>query len=347
MKSFLAVVQCRRDAAASRPLPTDDALATLELHGAVCQIGAEDNQLGSGTSHDEECVICFDAIAERLVLPCECRVSYCLGCWDRALAASFNSSGRARCPTCRTPVRVNFDPEAAGGRGRLVFSAENEGDESEERSDVVNRLAEQAAPLMTRLLRLHGETHPLLRPMARDPAGSLASRPVSHLKALLQHVGGDPAGCVVKADIIDRLLLRVGGAPQLAAECAALGLRPDSPDILELGGGSTNSLCLRCVCGGNMKRLSGRARCRQLISGIGQQLEPQQLEFWLDQLMRAGSRMVVCDLCDEHLSPDAPVYTCGNEDSTILHPTTYDCCESCYVRYAVEGREDNLATARR
>jgi hypothetical protein len=32
-------------------------------------------------------------------------------------------------------------------------------------------------------------------------------------------------------------------------------------------------------------------------------------------------------------------YTCGNEDSTILHPTTYDCCESCYVRYAVEGRE--------
>ena len=162
MESFLTVVQCRRDAAASRPLPTDDALATLELHGAVCQIGAEDNQLGSGTSHDEECVICFDAIAERLVLPCECRVSYCLGCWDRALAASFNSSGRARCPTCRTPVRVNFDPEAAGGRGRLVFSAENEGDESEERSDVVNRLAEQAAPLMTRLLRLHGETHPLL-----------------------------------------------------------------------------------------------------------------------------------------------------------------------------------------
>ena len=163
-----------------------------------------DNQLGSG--YDEECVICFDAIAERLVLPCECRVSYCLGCWDRSLAASFNSSGRARCPTCRTPVRVNFDPEAAGGRGRLVFSAENEGDESDERSALVNRLAEQAAPLMTRLLRLHGEAHPLLRPMARDPASSLASRPVSHLKALLQHLGGDPAGCVEKADIIDRLL---------------------------------------------------------------------------------------------------------------------------------------------
>ena len=120
------------------------------------------------------------------------------------------------------------------------------------------------------------------------------------------------------------MLLKTGGAPQLAAACAALGLRPDNPDIIELDGGSTNSLCLRCVCGGNMKRLSGRARYRQLISGFGQQLEPQRLEFWLDQLMREGPSMVVCDLCDEKLPPNVPVYTCGNEDSTILHPTTYE-----------------------
>ena len=47
MESFLAVVAWRAlDAAGSRPLPTDDALATLELHGAVCEIGAEDGVWG-------------------------------------------------------------------------------------------------------------------------------------------------------------------------------------------------------------------------------------------------------------------------------------------------------------
>ena len=42
-----------------------------------------------------------------------------------------------------------------------------------------------------------------------------------------------------------------------------------------------------------------------------------------------------------------PVYTCGNGERTILHPTTYDVCDACFVRYGVEGHGDEaLATER-
>ena len=155
-----------------------------------------------------ECAICFEAIAEsdRFPLPCQCRAPYCLHCWDRALAAAFNDTGRARCPTCRQPVRVDFDPEGAEGRGRLVFSSDEHSDEgSSSRSEVVNRLAEQCAPLMTRLLRQYGEAHPSLRAMAQDPKAALASLSIRELKAQLKALGGDPAGCLEKADIIEQL----------------------------------------------------------------------------------------------------------------------------------------------
>ena len=127
-------------------------------------------------SDEMECAICFDIIDEldRLPLPCQCRVPYCLKCWDRALAAAINDIGRARCPTCRSPVRVDLDPAAAGGRGSLVFSSDPSDDaEAETRAEFVNRLAEQAAPLMTALLRRFGDTHPSLRPIARDQFAAL------------------------------------------------------------------------------------------------------------------------------------------------------------------------------
>ena len=54
-------------------------------------------------------------------------------------------------------------------------------------------------------------------------------------------------------------------------------------------------------------------------------------------LWAQGATCVVCDLCDQSLQPGIPVYTCGNGERTILHPTTYDVCEACFVRYAIEN----------
>ena len=82
-------------------------------------------------------------------------------------------------------MRVDFDPEAgsSNGRGRLVFSLlsgdeEAAGSSAEARSEMVNRLAGQAAPLMTRLLRRYGEAQPTLRSTAEDPVRALAGLPI-------------------------------------------------------------------------------------------------------------------------------------------------------------------------
>ena len=299
----------------------------------------------------EECAICFDVIRaeDRLPLPCNCNVPYCPQCWDRALAQAFNDAGCARCPSCRSAVCVNFDPEAAGGRGRLVFSAEEvggdgDGASSSSRADVVNRLAGQAAPLMTRLLRRYGEQHPTLRSIAREPSAALSSRRVRELKELLSALGGEPATCVEKADLVERLLEAAGSAGRLAAHCVACD--DDGQAEGEADPAASGARCV-CVCGGQLQRLGGRARLAQLISAHYPQLEEAQLARLVELQVAAGSSCVVCDLCDQTVPPTVPVYTCGNGDKTILHPTTYDVCEACFVRYAVEGVGDEALPTER
>lgn len=264
-----------------------------------------------------ECAICFDELldADRISLPCQCRVEYCLRCWDRALACSFNDSGRAQCPTCRSPVRVDFDAAAAGGRGRLVFSSERDSfaSSSRSRSEVVNRLAEQAAPIMTRNLREYGANHPTLRPSARNPESLLRSRPVRELKALLRTMAGGAADetSVEKADIIERIrecaiddveLLAVvlplvcvaADETDAAATADASAQAPMEPAPTPVAanatttaiaeGGSSSAAgggaapVLRCVCGGRLARLGGRARLRPLFAKEYPQLDAAQLE---------------------------------------------------------------------
>jgi len=292
-------------------------------------------------NEDECCAICFEPVAEedRTVLPCQCNVLYCLSCWEQALAASFNGAGRARCPTCRLPVCVDFDPAARGGRGRLVFSS----GEDLTRNQVVNRLAEQAAPLMTRLMRSYGSDHPTLRPLARDTS-LLGERPTHTLMALLEALGGDPSGCnsasgvePEKAAVISALEVAAGGAAQLAAYCTAADDRS-----------STSGL--PCVCGGRLERLGGRERRRLFFQSLFQPpLSPEQMEQLLDAQQATGVSWacIVCDLCDKRIPAPESLYTCGNGERTILHPTTYDVCEACFVRYAVCGQNDCLPTARR
>jgi len=289
-----------------------------------------------------ECAICFDPLleSERLPLPCRCTVPYCLGCWDRALASSFNSAGHARCPSCRRPVRVDFDPgdEDGPARGRLIFSAETgDGSSAEDavsKEGVVNRLAEQAAPLMTRLLRRFGERHSSLRAIAEAPSEALRGRSIRELKAWLKEVGGSDSGLLEKADLIDALIAKAGGGMIASRVVAAT----------EGGGEGCPPLC---VCGGALERLTGRARMRQLLIEQHGVRESANIDALLDHAADRMPSSVICDLCDTQLSPLQPVYTCANGDATILHPTTYDVCEVCFVRYAVEGLGDEaLATER-
>ena len=300
------------------------------------------------TQEGLECAICFCEIsdAEKISLPCQCRVPYCLSCWDRSLAAAFNDSGAARCPTCRTQVQVDFDPEARNGCGSLVFSVATEGN-IESRSAVVNRLAEQAAPLMARKMRQFGEEHSCLRATIRDPAGELRKLPISTLRAMLSQVGSSASDLVEKEEMVTQLVdSQIGNGMSMLAWLACT-----ADDATSAGSGSTSGIGgessagrLHCVCGGRLARLSGRERYRQLFSSQEPQLTSEHVEFLLDHLLQMPEPVscVVCDLCDRQLSPSSPVFSCGNGERTIVHPTTYDVCENCFVHFCAERRGDEI-----
>lgn len=74
----------------------------------------------AAASTAELCAVCFDPVVQGATLPCACTAVYCGTCWDRALAHSLNACGTPRCPTCRCPVRADFDSVS----GLLVFSRE-------------------------------------------------------------------------------------------------------------------------------------------------------------------------------------------------------------------------------
>jgi hypothetical protein len=60
------------------------------------------------------CAVCFEDLSDvggAVPLPCDCRAEYCRSCWDRALNAKFDQTKVAQCPTCRCPLRVDFDGE--------------------------------------------------------------------------------------------------------------------------------------------------------------------------------------------------------------------------------------------
>lgn len=358
--------------------------APLAADGAVADAGAV----------TEECAICFDELRGCTRLPCSCNVAYCGRCWDRALARSFNATGQARCPTCRCPVRVDFDAEA----GRLLFSREEaatdaqrehaaeSGDEDVEgggsvRERAVTRLARQALPAQIRLLRQFGTARPALQSIANgsdeefsrlSPAellrhfGALGALRVENFRkeALVQthsllttSMNGQQG--VVQGTQGGRIQIRFPDPiGDKALQPANLKLVED-PDGMELeaeeqdsaarlreaagGPGSLASYWASleeqapvCVCTSALRRVSGKERALRFAYNLveSQGFPIAAMESFIAQVVRRGSCGVICDICDESVALSSAVWTCENGDSTILHATAYDVCETCFVRYA-------------
>jgi len=113
------------------------------------------------------CVICFEPVGSHgIKLPCNCKVDYCMQCWDRSLAKSFNACAKARCPTCRTPVRVDFDAQS----GQLAFRPEAD---DEDADCTRRRIAEQMRPVQVQRLHDFGSAHQLAED-SRSIAGAAA-----------------------------------------------------------------------------------------------------------------------------------------------------------------------------
>lgn len=298
---------------------------------------------GQGTGSTAlECAICFEPISDLTALPCSCKVSYCPRCWDRALAQSFNACGQGRCPTCRGPVRVDYDAE----RGQLHFSRETEdltygheeeclasgsqagaGDGSsqgrvshlgkakqirEARQKAICRLTEQALPAQVRILERYGSAHPELRSMEETLRGLCVSELKNHIKTL----GGSAAGCLEKEELVTRLKEVAGGGAALVAYWA-----------------SCSGTAPTCVCGSSLEHVGGRDRARRFY---GKTFSGADLERILD---RVATTSVICDLCEESVAISSSVWTCESGDSTILHATAYDVCDACFARHACGGSE--------
>lgn len=98
-------------------------------------------------------------------MPCRCRTSYCLSCWDRALAASVASCGAARCPSCRSSMSVDFDASTR----QMSFAVVPAEQQQQEGSDGQwpssppawrDRLYKKAMPLQIELLQQYGRRRP-------------------------------------------------------------------------------------------------------------------------------------------------------------------------------------------
>lgn len=250
----------------------------------------------SGLAHETsievlECAICFECVDHRTTLPCACKVDYCPRCWDRCLAQSFNSCGCARCPTCRLPVRVDYDANA----GRLMFSpaehldsiiTERSADPSSflrERERIGSlmlaartRLIEQARPAQIKILKEHGTSSPLAAPL------------------------------------VERLL---ADSPQQIPEGLELQEQPHC-----VCGGRLEVVTYRERAGRICQRQF--ARCPE----VGTPEYESLVDFFLE---RAGEECCSCDVCGANIS--SVCWTCENGSNTILHASAYDVCAKCFA----------------
>jgi len=283
-------------------------------------------------------VICFESTSQTAALPCSCNVEYCTRCWDRALAESFNACDQARCPTCRFPVRVDFDHE----RGCLLFSRE-EADQQQlspqpapdevlaifaRKRETVERLLGQARPMQVRLLRRYGAQHAELGKMAEAPEAHVRTLSAGHLRRLLDSlvsVTGEPP--VVPPDAsqeeLARYLLEITGSDGAVAACWASG----------------EQAMPSCVCGSTLRRVSRSER----INRICELMFPGAPREDLLEIILSGQCDVICDICANQVRTSSGVWTCENGDSTILHATAYDVCDGCFVANTCREASDSAA----
>lgn len=248
-----------------------------------------------------ECAICMESIEASTELPCRCNVSYCMRCWDRALAQSFSDTRKARCPTCRSEIRVDFDAAS----GRLVFSPLLE---PEDFRESMERIASQALPVQTRILRQYGRDNPKLVAAVADPRAELLAMRNSEVKQHIKALGGSPAGCLEKSDLVERVIQSAGGNDKIVSYLASLCGAPP-----------------RCVCGTPLQRIKITERLRRMLGLMNAPV-----------VALPAGYSIICDICEEHYDAqrgEEVVWTCEAGVQTTLHATAYDICGHCFARW--------------
>jgi len=217
----------------------------------------------------ERCAICFEGW-DFVPLPCACQVNYCAACWDRALAASFAACGRPQCPTCRTHLRVDFDPSTR----RIVFSTEQ--DAQAPLDNWRTRLLEQVRPVQLEILREYGDA--LRAERAGAPSNANVEQPSCVCGDQLKQVPVQVrlSQWLSEAPPVQRHLIQRGLVPKPAVACDICGRRRRSGFVWTCPRGTTtvlhaaaHDICERCfkqtvVASGNHWKLRMRGCCHSV-----------------------------------------------------------------------------------
>lgn len=270
-------------------------------------------------------MVCFESSQGVTKLPCDCKVAYCAQCWDRCLAQSFNACGQARCPTCRGPVRVDFDAATS----RMLFSRDlesvdvcEEAAEEEEEEEPADEEEEEDAghPGPSEAEGEDAAAQPPPPPSGRPDRGAGTGTPAT---PTARGRRGRSAGAAAREDRSSRARNR------LIEQARPAQVRLLREYMREPPAGMAPP---RCVCGGALERLTGEERVRRVF---GRQLPVNMhgtaiFEQIVAGILNQGRSICSCDLCGRSIDPRSAVWTCQNGNRTILHANAYDVCESCF-----------------
>lgn len=285
-------------------------------------------------------------------------------CWDKALAASLNRGDLARCPTCRGPVRVDFDADTC----QLTFSrdAELPGESGEEAAaeesmrfvEEIRRLmqrgpqAEDSPDVQDLMSRLVNETvQGRMAQHRQETIERLAQQAVPAMIRILEEYRAAHSSDITfyLASPVDALAKEqiAGLRQQLAAQaCIADGLGDDqvvsrlvetseNPGALASFLISAQLQAPLCVCGSALERVATKERCRRFLTRqLDEPAQLQRIEGMLARYEETGGSDMICDLCENSIPFRSFTWTCKNEDATILHATTYDICDPCFTKHA-------------
>jgi hypothetical protein len=300
---------------------------------------------------DMECTICMETITTGVVLPCQCKLQYCLSCWDKALASSWSQRGQPACPSCRARVRVDFDFE----KTCLVFSiatidmtfeaqaeitqkkllqfniqkprASREEvctflQQSQENSDIlfsemrqsaITRIRQQAMPVQLNLLKQYGRANPSMLDIHANPR--------AFMKAYIQVFMND-IQAFMKAAGVD-----VGG---FLTQSDMISHLTENVDAARISSVWASRACPppKCVCGSTFRRLSGVERFRMYCNTTSEYLS----DDGISQRLPRFRQLICCDICSENVPlHDNFVWMCDNRHSSMVHARSYDICEKCFA----------------
>jgi len=190
------------------------------------------------------------------------------------------------------------------------------------RSETIERLAHQAMPAQICILQEYGGEHPVVPAMIKSPRSELGKCSLTDLVVNFASLDegkwslndeGSHDDCLEKPDLVDRLLENVKTGT-IVSRWAAVTL--PAP---------------KCVCGSSLIWLDGKARLRRTYEG---RIADSEFDNFFERMKEQGRGGIICDVCDCKQTVEDPVWTCENGCGTILHATSYDICNDCFIRHA-------------